>query len=168
VIVNQSSRSLRILPFVLLVCVGVSLVCVIYPMYVIRPFRAQGPRELAMALEVARFRPAVTMISAIAAVLAVFGYFLSKPRKWRRVAAVAGAAFVVLLAVLGRVNVYEVMFHPVGQPSFAAASQVKLDKDEKVIAVKIGSSARAYPIRSISFHHVVNDVVDGRAIVATY
>ena len=50
----------------------------------------------------------------------------------------------------------------------AAIQQVKLDPDEKVMAVRIGGQARVYPIRSISYHHVVNDVVDQRAIVATY
>ncbi len=44
----------------------------------------------------------------------------------------------------------------------------KLDKDEKVIAVKIGASARAYPIRGMSYHHIINDVVGNVAIVATY
>jgi len=60
------------------------------------------------------------------------------------------------------------MFHPDARPSFAAASRMKLDKDEKVIAVKIGAAARAYPIRNISYHHVINDVIDKVAIVATY
>ena len=46
--------------------------------------------------------------------------------------------------------------------------RTKLDKSEKVIAVKIGAAARAYPIRIISYHHVINDVVDKTAIVATY
>jgi hypothetical protein len=72
------------------------------------------------------------------------------------------------MAFLARVNVYEIMFHPIGHPSFAAAADVKLDKDEKVIAVKIGTVARAYPIRGLSYHHIANDVVDKTAIVATY
>jgi hypothetical protein len=53
-------------------------------------------------------------------------------------------------------------------PSFTAASEVKLDGAEKVVAVRVGGEARAYPIRSMSYHHVVNDVVGGAAIVATY
>lgn len=77
------------------------------------------------------------------------------------------AGLVCVLAVLARVNVYELMFHAIGRPSFAAISQVKLDPDEKVNAVRVGGQARPYPIRSISYHHVVNDVVDKRAIVAT-
>jgi hypothetical protein len=60
------------------------------------------------------------------------------------------------------------MFHPIGRASFSSAPQVKLDKDEKVIAVNIGGEARAYPIRSMSYHHLINDVVDKLAIVATY
>ncbi len=47
-------------------CLLVSLVCVGFPIYVIRPFRAQGARELAVALVVARFRPTLTVLSAIA------------------------------------------------------------------------------------------------------
>ena len=37
-----------------------------------------------------------------------------------------------------------------------------------VIAVKISTYARAYPIRSLSYHHLVNDSLDGVPIVATY
>ena len=79
-----------------------------------------------------------------------------------------GAVLAVVLAVLARVNVYELMFHPLNHPSFTAASEVKLDGAEKVVAVRVGGEARAYPIRSMSYHHVVNDVVGGAAIVATY
>jgi Protein of unknown function (DUF3179) len=161
-------RHTRIFTLVLLACMVVSLICVVYPMYVIRPFRAQGARELAVALIVIRFRPVITVISAMAALFAMVGYWRERPRIWRRIVVVAGAGFVCVLALLARVNVYELMFHPLGRPSFSAAPQVKLDKDEKVIAVKIGHNARAYPIRSISYHHVVNDMVDKLAIVATY
>jgi phosphoglycerol transferase MdoB-like AlkP superfamily enzyme len=149
--------------FILVGCLLVSLACVVYPMYVIRPFRAQGPTELAAALTIIRIRPVLTVLAVL---LSVGGLLYNW--RWRTVLTVLGAAFVCVLAALARVNVYELMFHPIGHPSFAAASEVKLDKDEKVIAVKIGSSARAYPVRGMSYHHVVNDVVDNVAIVATY
>jgi len=153
---------------VLLACVVVSLICVGYPMYVIRPFRAQGARELAAALVVSRFRPFITVWSAIASLVAAVGYWRVQANKWRRALVVAGAGFVCLLAFLARVNVYELMFHPVDHPAFAAATDVKLDKDDKLIVVKIGGSARAYPIRTMGYHHIVNDVVGGTALVATY
>jgi hypothetical protein len=153
---------------VLLACLAVSLFCVAYPIYVIWPFRHQGARELAVALVVARFRAVITVISAIAAVAALVGYWRLRPPMWRRVLQAAGAVLVVALAFLARINVYELMFHPDIHPTFTAAQEVKLDGAEKVIVVRIGGAARAYPIRSMSYHHVVNDVVGGVAIVATY
>jgi len=153
---------------ILLACLAVGVICVAYPIYVIRPFRHQGAGELAVALAVSRFRPVITVVASIAAVLAAIGYWRAGARKWKRVLTVAGAALVVVLAFLARVNVYELMFHPLVHPSFTAANEVKLDGAEKVVAVRVGGVARAYPIRSMSYHHVVNDVVDGAAIVATY
>ena len=153
---------------VLLACLTVSFICVGYPMYVIRPFRAQGARELAAALVVSRFRPLITVWSAIASLVAAVGYWRVQANKWRRALGVAGAGFVCTLAFLARVNVYELMFHPVDHPAFAAASDVKLDKDDKLIVVKVRGSARAYPIRTMGYHHIVNDIVGGTALVATY
>jgi hypothetical protein len=157
---GQNSRTSL---FILLGCLLLSLFCAIYPIYVIRPFRAQGATELTVALAVLRIRPVLTALC----VLAVIADLIYNWR-WRSIGTIAGAALVCLLAVVSRINVYELMFHPIGHPSFAAASDVKLDKDEKVIAVKMGTSARAYPIRGMSYHHIVNDVVNNVAIVATY
>ena len=152
----------------LVVCLAVSLLCVVYPIYVIRPFRSQGARELAAALVVMRYQPLITVISALVALGVGVAYWRLQAQKWRRVLAAVGAGFVCVLAVLARVNVYELMFHPIDHPAFVAASEVKLDKDDKLIVVKIGGSARAYPIRTMGYHHVVNDVVGGTALVATY
>lgn len=152
----------------LLVCLGVSLFCVVYPIYVIRPFRTQGERELGIALLIIRFRPLVMIISAVMALVAASGYWRAQARKGRRILAVAASIFTCMLGFLARVNIYELMFHRIDHPSFAEAAGAKLDPEEKVIAIKIGGRARAYPIRSISYHHVVNDVVESKAIVATY
>src|SRR5436309_289331 len=115
----------RRLLLLLLVCAAVSLFAVLYPIYVIRPFRAQGPRELAVALAVMRWRGAVTVIAALTAIVA---YWRVQPRRWPQAVAVAAIA---LLAVLARVNVYELMFHPAGAPAFSPAADVRLDGDEK-------------------------------------
>jgi hypothetical protein len=154
--------------WILLACLAVSLAAVIYPIYVIRPFRHQGASELALALAVSRFRPAVTAISAVVAVLTVLRFWHAESRRWRRALSAAGGVLAVVLAVLARVNVYEQMFHPLERPTFRAVRDVKLDGAEKVIVVRMGGEARAYPIRVMSYHHVANDVVGGAAIVATY
>lgn len=161
-------RTRQILGVILLTGVAVSLLCVVYPIYVIRPFRAQGARELAAALVVTRFRPAATAISAVVVTVALALYWRVQSRISRRILPAVGVVVACVLAVLARVNVYELMFHPIVQASFSSTTQTKLDRDEKVIAVKIGDLARAYPIRSMSYHHLINDVVNKLAIVATY
>ena len=165
--VNPQRRR-RTFIVVLLVCLFASLACLAYPIYVIRPFRAQGTRELMAALLVIRYRTLITVACAVAALWAAVQYWRAQSQWWRRILAALGALVVCALAAAARVNIFEMMFHPVEHPAFGAVSQAKLDKDDKVIAVKIGDSARAYPIRTMGYHHVVNDEVGGTAIVATY
>lgn len=149
-------------------CLGVALFCLIYPIYVIRPFRHQGPAELAAALVILRFRPVALALSAALAVLAATLHWRVQPVTLRRVGAVVGAAVVCICAGLSRVNVYETMFHPMGRPAFAEIADTRLEGDQKVLAIVLAGAARAYPIRSIAYHHIVNDVVGGVPIVATY
>ena len=147
---------------------ALAVAAVAYPIYVIRPFRHQGAQELAVALAVIRFRPYLEVGCAVAVVLAAIWYFRVQ-RKWRFcLPAAVGAMAVVGIACLGFVNVYELMFHPLERPTFSAASKSRLDGDEQIIAVNVQGRARAYPIRSMSYHHIVNDTLGGEPIVATY
>lgn len=139
-----------------------------YPLYVIRPFRFQGARELAVALSVMRMRGVVTAVCALAALGSAVVLWRILPRMWPKIAMVTAAFLVLAFAALCRVNIYELMFHPNANPAFSPAAQSGLDKGEMVIAVRLGTAARAYPIRSMSYHHMINDVVGGVPIVATY
>jgi hypothetical protein len=149
-------------------CLAASLFFLAYPIYVIRPFRHQGAAELSVALEVLRFRPVAMIAAAALAAVAVIQYWRAGQGMGRRALAVTAAAAVIGFAALSRVNVYELMFHPVDRPEFVDAAATKLASGEKVLAVRIGGDARAYPIRSISYHHVVNDRLGGVPIAATY
>lgn len=71
-------------------------------------------------------------------------------------------------AYLARLNIYERMFHPLGAPQFQSARDSHVDKDDMVIAALINGRSRAYPIREMAYHHVVNDTVSGEPIVSTY
>ena len=147
---------------------AVAWALLIEPIYVIWPFRHQGARELMIALAVIRYRP-IGMILAVAGMLAaIVWYWRMERRKWRRFFSTLCVANVAVAAVLSRVNIYELMFHPAGTPVVSAAADSKLDGGEMVIAVKVNGAARAYPIRSMSYHHIYNDVVAGEPIVATY
>jgi Protein of unknown function (DUF3179) len=54
-------------------------------------------------------------------------------------------------------------------PSFeSVASADWLNAREPVVAVRVGSKARAYPLRILMWHEIVNDSIDGRPIAVTY
>lgn len=149
------------------VCAMVSFACVAIPMYVIRPFRPQGAEALSLALGVWQVRPWLAGICAVVVLLLMV-------RLWS-VARVGLRIFLCLVfvvsalgAVLTHVNIFEKMFHPYDSPAFANADEVKVDSDDKVLAVKIGQEARAYPVRTMGYHHIVNDVVGGVPIAVTY
>jgi hypothetical protein len=108
------------------------------------------------------------ILLVVIAVLALISGWRRYRRPALRATVVAAAVLTAACAVLSSVNVYELMFHPMATPAFAQASTTKLDGAEKVIAVTVRGSARAYPIRIISYHHIVNDVLAGLPIVATY
>lgn len=163
----QHKRPGLIFSIVLGACFIVALGAVAYPLYVIRPFRPQGVHELAAALVMLRIRPWIEILSVVTCVIALAWYLTHQSRILHRTLAVVATLLIGGIAWLSRINVYELMFHPDDHPSFSAASESKLDGNEKVIAVEIGGAARAYPIRSMSYHHIVNDTL-GVPIAATY
>ena len=75
---------------------------------------------------------------------------------------------VTAAAVMSRLNYFEWMFHPVDSPQFEAESASKLGAGEMILAVRYSTDARAYPIREMAYHHILNDVVGGVPIAVTY
>lgn len=52
---------------------------------------------------------------------------------------------------------------------FLEVDQVRdIDPQEPVITLEIGMRARAYPLRYLTWHEIVNDVVDGIPVAVTY
>jgi hypothetical protein len=145
-----------------------SLSCFVVPMYVIRPFRHQGADELRIALFVKQIGPWFS-VSCIVLALAVVISGWTRMRGW---VSRSGAVFFLILAIgggyLARLNVYELMFHPLGVPQFQSIRQAHLENDDMVIAVRVNGVSRAYPIREMAYHHVVNDTLGGQPIVSTY
>lgn len=137
-------------------------------MYVIRPFRSQGPRELAFALLVARFGPVVSIVCAVLGIALAWFVWSTSRKRLPRVTAVLFSLLTIGGAFLARIDVYELMFHPIEAPQFASAEKAKVDPDDMVIAVRVNGARRAYPIREMAYHHVVNDTLGGEPIAATY
>ena len=87
---------------------------------------------------------------------------------WRRIVLSLVMLLVVFSVVMARQNYFEWMFQPVDSPRFDAEAQSKLDPKEMILAVRLGSDARAYPISQMAYHHVLNDVVGGVPVAVTY
>jgi hypothetical protein len=145
-----------------------SLMLAAYPMYVIRPFREQNPAALERALWVSLHDKSILVglffgISALAVTV------------WRRAGWIsrlllAPAMGIALIAAASAwFNPYEqMMFHPFGAPQYVAIQQAHLDSNDMVIAVTLSGESRAYPIREMGYHHVVNDRLHQLPIVVTY
>ena len=131
------------------------------------PVPASGRTELAIALAVKQAAPVVTILCAAIAVICLVAFW---PRfRWGRRALATLFALVACGSIwLARFNVYEIMFHPMGTPAVEPAQTAKIDPDDMVLAVNVNHSARAYPIRTMGYHHIANDWVGGEPIVATY
>jgi hypothetical protein len=144
-----------------------SLSLLFIPAFVIRPFKYQSERALGLAIAAKRIAPALTVIAFLCVV--ALGV-----RLWRTSSRVARTGIVLVLmlsaasAVMVRQNYFEWMFHPITAAGFVPAGDARLGDTEMVMAVRIGSEARAYPIVQMGYHHILNDTVAEVPIVVTY
>ncbi|PCI40370.1 MAG: hypothetical protein COB53_01195 [Elusimicrobia bacterium] len=60
--------------------------------------------------------------------------------------------------------------HALGSPKFWTVEEAdrELDGEERVLGLRIAGEVRAYPIRILNHHEVVNDRVGGKPVVITY
>ncbi len=155
----------RFVLFLLLVIAGLLLFLI--PAWIIQPFKYQSPRALSLALSVRQVAPWGTLLAT--ALAFVIAWTLWKQVSSLKKALLAlGLCLATAAAVMARIDYFEWMFHPLSAPGFAPAQQSQLDSGEMVLAVRFGGDARAYPIRAMAYHHVVNDVVQGVPIAVTY
>jgi hypothetical protein len=150
----------------------ISLAAVAFPIYVIRPFRYQGALEFRIALLVLRWAPWITVACALVALLLFIPIWRNAAGRrlaWlRRTALVLAALLVASCALAARLNIFEKMFHPISAVSFLPVSQAKVEPADMLMVVNIGGEVHGYPIREMAYHHLVNDVVGGTPVVATY
>ena len=137
------------------------------PAFIIRPFAHQTAGGLALAMAIRQRAPRGTLAAALPCF--VFAFVLwGFARRSRKIILASIMMLVSFSAVMARLNYFEWMFHPVDSPQFESASASKLDNGEMILAIRYGSDARAYPIRAMAYHHVLNDVVAGVPVAVTY
>lgn len=166
---NEDKGMKRVIAISFAIATLLSVVWVAVPMALIYPFLAQTPARLAVG-HALRVRSApVTMVLLVLGLVAAFPLWRRLTSRRGRVVVALGIAALASCAWLGWSNTFEMMFHPLPHPEFASAEEAKEVADEDlVLGVRIGNEARAYPVRAMAYHHLVNDVIAGEPIVATY
>jgi hypothetical protein len=139
------------------------------PAVLIHPFRPQTPFDVALAYELRRQAPAVTLAGFVLliALLAIASRRIERWWQWPPL---------VLLAVVGgfaawfaRQNHVEWMFHPLPDPTYAPATLARfVDDRDMVVAIDVKGDAVAWPVRQMAYHHIVEATVGGLPVVSTY
>jgi uncharacterized protein DUF3179 len=184
---SSDHRGLQWVCFALAALAAIGLFFI--PALIIQPFKHQTPLGLAVALALRHRAPWGTLVAALGALGLAIALWRSpdegvrgstmrvdtlgvkwwrSANLWRRIVLCVVMIPVVFSTVMARLNYFEWMFRPVDSPRFETEADSKLDKSEMILAVRLGSDARAYPILQMAYHHVLNDVVGGVPIAATY
>jgi hypothetical protein len=165
---RSTRRSHKIVPALCLFLVSLAgLAFAVYPIYVIRPFREQQPAALERALWVLLHNKPISLI--LACLITALALVLWRRSGWMaKLLLVPAMGIAILAAASTWINIFEHMFHPFGEPKYLAGDRTKIDPNDMVIAVTLGGESRAYAIREMGYHHIVNDRLHGLPIVVTY
>jgi hypothetical protein len=152
----------------LLLIVATAVVVVAIPVFVIMPFRAQTAAGVEWSYWLRRFSPAATVVATLL-FLALCVKLWRGARWYGRLAMPALLAPLLTVTWFARQNHFEWMFHPLPNADYARAGEVDFVPDtDMVMTVNVNGEAVAYPVRHMAYHHVINDVVGGKPITATY
>jgi len=146
-----------------------AFVIIFIPAWLIQPFKSQTSQALQYAYILRKFSPWLTLMLSAILILILVRSYKTFGRWWQK-----AAAFVLLIVCLfsawfARQNHFEWMFNSLKNPAYAAASKADfIEPSDMVLGVKINGEDAAYPVRLLAYHHLVQDVVGGKPIVATY
>ena len=152
----------------LLVITLVAFAIVAAPVWLIQPFTPQTARGVEISYSLRRWSPLVTLLTLGCALFLVAQLWRGS-RWWKKAFLVIVFIPLVASTWFARQNHFEWMFHPLANATFAKASDAGfVDDADIVMAVESNGEAAAYPVRQMAYHHLVQDVVGGTPIVATY
>jgi Protein of unknown function (DUF3179) len=166
---TASRAGRRMIWLLLLLLLMLSLTLVIVPVFLIQPFRPQTQRALEISYLMRNWSPLATVILLIATFALVIWQW-GHARRWsRKVLLVIILSLSLVPAWFARQNHFEWMFNPLRHSAYVKASEASFVRDsDMVLAVTINNEAVAYPVRLMAYHHLVQDVVGGTPICATY
>jgi hypothetical protein len=160
----------RLLWLLLLIAAAAAVTVVLVPTLTIHPFRPQTARAVELSYALKRAAPAVTAIALASALASAVMLWGGARRWWRRGVIVVLVAVTGLVTWFARQNHFEWMFNALPNAEYVGVPEARefLVDAEVVMGIDVNGTYRAYPVRQLAYHHLVNDVVGGTPLVATY
>jgi len=147
---------------ILLTLVVLNLILAAAPVAILLPPIAHTPELLSLVLTAKAVAPWVSALSVLIGI-----WILS--RAWRSVLVILSFVVIACAAILARINYVEHFF-----PSAQGAEMTQIGSfhdiqdTDMVIGVTLGAFSRAYPVRYLAFHHMLNDQLGPTALLPTY
>jgi hypothetical protein len=159
----------RLLSVFLTLLTLVSVALVFIPAFLIRPFAAQSSTGLWVSYKLRSLNPTLTLWLLATSLLPILLLWKKNSSRKTRIFVSSAATLLLASVILSRQNHFEWMFHPAPPAKFLEAAQSSHVKDsDMVLGIQIGSESRAYPVRMMAYHHLINDKMAGVPIVVTY
>ena len=154
---------------VLLLMTLAALVMVIAPVLIIQPFKPQTARGVELSYALKRWSPLGTVFVLALGLFLIVRLWRGSQRWWKKAFLVVVLIPLLASTWVARQNHFEWMFNPLANATYAKTSEASFVTDSDIVmTVESNGEAAAYPVRQMAYHHLVQDVVGGTPIVATY
>lgn len=139
------------------------------PVYLIQPFAPQTENALTISYYLRSWSPYLTVILAIVGLFLCVQIWRNSKYWFTNIPLILPIIIVGFSIWFAQQNHFLWMFNPLTNSTYAKVSEVNFVKDdEMVMAVNVNGESVAYPVLQMAYHHVVQDVVGGQPITATY
>lgn len=136
-----------------------------YRTYLILPFPGSQESEMVHVSHVLyHYRWIIRAVLLVGIIIGARKTF--DKRKWIPVIELLFAGIVFYLANFQMTA--ENFFHEPEKVEFTSPNEAKVPLDALVISVTYGNESHAFPIRYLSYHHQVHDVIGGKNVQVTY
>ena len=160
----------KLVNWLLLIIIAITAFALVaIPVYLIQPFAPQTENALTISYYLRVFSPYLTIILAIIALILCVQIWRNSKYWFTNITLILPIIIIGFSIWFSQQNHFLWMFNPSVNPSYAKVSEVDFVKDEEmVLAVNINGESVAYPVLQMAYHHIVQDVVGGQPITATY
>ena len=160
----------KIFNWLLLIIIAITAFAMVaIPVYLIQPFAPQTEIGVAISYYLRSWSPILTIIFAGIALFLVVTIWRNSKRWFTNIPLILPLFLIGFSVWFAQQNHFLWMFNPLESAKFAKISETNfVADDDAVMAVNINGDAVAFPIRQIAYHHVVQEVIGGQPITATY